>query len=343
MKIALIDPNQNFWETGRYCRHSQLEPIGLEYIGAIVVDDGYPVKIFHQINENNEKLISDVINYKPDIIGFSTYTYTFNIICYFADILKRKLPETVIVAGGHHITASPEDIIDTEIDIGVYGEGDETFLELVHTLENNLSLKQIPGIVFKNRGRIFKTESRSRIRNLDKLPTPLRNWKILNYSKVKSAVYPPASQQRSVAQVITSRGCINNCSYCCSPQMWKKKLILRSPENIADEFEFLHKEFGTNLIHVSDLSVNLNRDHLFKMCHSIEKRDLDVYWTACGNIDNIDEEMIIALAKAKCKRIAFGIESLSKKTINKIKPKQNNNLNKMIKILEIVYEFITIR
>lgn len=334
MKIALVDVTQNHWQTGYYCRHSQLEPIGLEYIGAIIVDAGYDVRIFHQINANNENFLVDIIEFNPDIIGFSTYTYTFKIICNIASTLKRNLPKTVIVVGGHHITAVPEDISNDSIDYGVLGEGDITFLELVQAIENDSPLNQVSGIIYKQNVKIVQTQPRGRIKNLDKLPIPLRNIEILSNSKVRSVIYPPPSKQKSVAQVITSRGCLNNCSYCCSPIMWRRKLVIRTPENIADEFEYLHKEYGTNLIHVSDLSVNLNRDHIIKMCNAIAKRNLEVYWTACGNIDNMDEEIIDSLAKAKCKRMAFGIENLSENTICKIKPNQNNDFSNMTRTLE---------
>lgn len=336
MKIALIDPNQNLWVSGKFCRNSQLEPLSLEYIASVMAEAGYTVKLFHQDDDDNEELIKKVLGFEPEVIGFSTFTYNFNVACEIAGRIKKKMPSATIVFGGHHITGCPEGIINQPIDFGVYGEGEYSFLQLVKAIEFNKNPSKIKGIIINNNGSIHKTPPRERIIELDKLPFPLRSKKVLAKCKKNSAVFPPPSQQVSVAQIITSRGCKNNCRYCSSSKMWSSKVIYRNPESVVDEIEYLHREFGTNLIHLSDLSVNQNRDHLLKFCRCLIKRNLNVYWTSSGNIDLVDEEVIKTMFKASCTRIGFGIENLLPKTIEKIKPKQNINIAELQNTLEMV-------
>ena len=72
-----------------------------------------------------------------------------------------------MVCGGEHITASPEFCMKDcpEIDICIFGEGEETSVELLNTLRKKKSLFTVNGIVFKSSGKLHRNPNRARIRD----------------------------------------------------------------------------------------------------------------------------------------------------------------------------------
>ena len=80
-----------------------------------------------------------------------------------------------------------------EMDICIRGEGKYTMLELMQTLNGKINLKDVLGITFRQRERIYSIPSRPFICKLDDLPFldrrlfPIKAYKVFNtaYSAAK--------------------------------------------------------------------------------------------------------------------------------------------------------------
>ena len=79
--------------------------------------------------------------FSPDMIGYSVYTYTYDISLEFSKAAKKMTPQIVNVFGGYHPTVLPEIALEPSIDYVVIGEGENTFLELVTAIDNGLSCR----------------------------------------------------------------------------------------------------------------------------------------------------------------------------------------------------------
>ncbi len=334
MRVALIEPSQGLWEIGSYCRHSQFEPLGLEYIGAVAQKKGYAVKIIQQRGMSDEGLLDKVIEFNPDIVGFSVVTYNIDAAKSLTHKIKKLNPKIITVFGGYHPTAEPSVVKDESIDYVVVGEGEQTFLDLVHAIENGDSLSKVKGIAYFD-GEVKITAPRERINNLDELPFPLRDKSILNDCKIEGFVYPSPSKQNAVAQELYSRGCLYNCTFCCSPSMWGKAVKYRTPTSVIAEMKQLQNQFGTNLFFFADLTFNLNKRKIIELCNEMLENDLNTYWYAMCRPDNVESKLISIMEKAGCSRIAYGIDSINDKTLQMIKPNQKINLETMKTVLEI--------
>jgi len=127
-------------------------PLALLYVGSYLVNNGYEVKVFDIFPDQIDETIEEIIKDNPLFVGFSVLTgITSFYSCIMADKLKRISPETKIVWGGHHPSLLPSQCLNEEfVDIVCIGEGEETALEIANALSDNISLKYIKGIGFKN-------------------------------------------------------------------------------------------------------------------------------------------------------------------------------------------------
>lgn len=110
-----------------------------------------------------------------DIIGFSLmFHQTLSSLC-LARRIKHAYPEKTIIFGGPSCAASMgEEMIRAFpwVDIVATGEGDDIITPLIRTVRAKASLSSVPGIVFREPGRIVATPAAPLITDLDRLPVP---------------------------------------------------------------------------------------------------------------------------------------------------------------------------
>lgn len=237
-----------------------------------------------------------------------------------------------IVVGGPHPTAVKHDIfVDApHIDVGVVGEGEDIFIQLLDWFANGGS---IPDGVLHPDFPLGTAESP----NIHKIVTPARD--LLDNRRYK---YPLAGQQ-NIGTMITSRGCPFRCSFCdksVSGSRWRA----RSAQDVVDEMEHMVYELGIQFINMYDDNFTLHRHRVMEICKEIERRDLQVVWKCEGRVDNVDREMLEAMERAGCVMIAFGVESgnqesleLLRKDINVEQTKQAFELMDTVGIRSLAY------
>ena len=110
------------------------------------------------------KAVRKVIReYQPTIVGVSTVTSSYPSSVQVAKIAKEECPDAVIVFGGSHSTALPEESLRIA-DIVVIGEGELTMREIAEGVEP----QNIDGIAFKSPGgAVIKTPPRVFIKDID--------------------------------------------------------------------------------------------------------------------------------------------------------------------------------
>jgi len=63
----------------------------------------------------------------------------------------------------------------------------------------------------------------------------------------------------------------------------------------------------------------LNRDLVMEFCALIKSRNLKFNWMCNSRVDKVDEEMLVAMRKAGCRGIAYGIESGVQSILDSVK------------------------
>jgi radical SAM superfamily enzyme YgiQ (UPF0313 family) len=324
-------------------------PLGLLYIAAVLRENGFEVKVYdpdldtgkpigkgvkyrviqerlHSKKNRVWKEVEKVIKKtSPVIIGINVSTPSYYSALRVAKISKEINDDAMVIVGGYHPTALPEETVkEPYFDIVVRGEGEITMLELVRAIEHGYELKNIKGITYISNGKIIHTPSRNLIDNLDSLPFPARDLLINKES------YLP----KTMGGIMGSRGCPFRCNYCASPMLWGGKVRFRSPKNIVDEIQFVHNEYNTHTFHFIDFTFTLNRKWVEQICNEIIDRKLDIMWGCMTRADLLDESILKKMKQAGCSRLLLGIESGSSKILSKIKPGvTNDKIRESIKLI----------
>jgi len=144
-------------------------------------------------------------------------TFTLIDVIKTINIVKKIKPESKLVLGGPHVSIYPKETINIKgVDFVVLGEGEKIFAKLIDNIDNFEKLKEIKGLVYKNKdGTIVHTGLPGLIpeNELDKLPFPKRE--LTPYKKYTSIL----AKRTPITTLFTSRGCPYKCSFCNRPHL----------------------------------------------------------------------------------------------------------------------------
>lgn len=328
-------------------------PLGLATIGAFLRQNGYNIK-FEQcfVSRGDEQLEAVTIS-EADIYGFQLNMVNYPSVKAISEKIKKKRPGSVIVLGGPFLVSLSEQILKCEplFDFIVMGEGELTSLELVQAIEKGeKDYSGIKGIAWRdNAGLVRKNDSRPLINDLDTIPFPARD--LLENAR-KDAKDNCIMES---VRIITSRGCISKCTFCCvnfynkvqKGKVWRG----RSPENVVDELELLSGTYGARLFNFSDSSFEDPGKHgkvrSREICEEIIRRKLNVsikIYMRCETMKTEEDKELLALYKrAGIDVVIIGAESGSDYEL-KIYGKNatledNSNTLNMLRGLDLFYVF----
>ena len=294
-------------------------PLGIYYLSSALRNAGFTIKAYDaEIAGNNAEATAEMIrDFLPDAMGISCTTVAYHRAVEVARIVKKNLPQLPIVIGGPHVTSNYTHAMSFScFDYGVVGEGEETAIELFHSIfSNNPLLSSIKGIVFRKDGELLFTGHRALIDNLDTIAFPAYDL-IKNISQYN----PPPSNYKKlpVVNIITSRGCPNHCTF-CDRAVFGNKLRQRSAENVVEEISLLVKKYNVKEIAFVDDTFTIGKNRLIKIFNLLEKRKIRITWTCMSRVNTVDRELLHFLKQHGCWHISFGIESGSQKILNMIK------------------------
>ncbi|MDP2905989.1 MAG: radical SAM protein [Candidatus Omnitrophota bacterium] len=290
---------------------------GLAYIAAVLEKAGHPVRIVDPVSSGNDvnKIISQIIGFKPAIVGFTSTTSARFATISAIQMVKKECGAFVVAGGPHfHPTAKDALLLVPEIDCIVKGEGEMAMLEIARSVEAGAGLKEIPGIYFRENGGITENPDRELNDALDSLPIPA--YHLFDLPRYKMRV---RGTSIPAIGVISSRGCPNQCTFCSMTGLQKHRFRKRSPDLVLDEVERLHEIYGYKGFMFNDDTLTMDRGHIDAICRGIIKRKLDIAWSALARVNTVDRDILSLMKKAGCRHITYGVESGSAKTLKSIK------------------------
>ena len=318
MKILLVEPNSRF--AIRRVLGVSGPPLGLASIASYIREYGngrHEVRLVDALTLNYTK--SDFQNlvrgFSPDVVGVSAIsTSAIKDVYEYAELAKEVNPEIITVVGGHHVSFTPEESLHEcrHIDIIACGEAEETFLDLMNTLNDGGNLKNVLGIFYRNNGKIRGNPPRPLIEDLDSIPVPA-------YDQLPMSLYRMG--RKNYIAIITSRGCPFNCIFCSSSKLMGKRYRERSAKSIMKEIRMLNREYGISHIEIIDDLFVLNETRVRELHDMIRKENLEIHWSCSSRVDIISRNpgVLKYLKDAGCHTIYVGAESGSQKTLDRIR------------------------
>jgi len=292
-----------------------IPPLGILYVASLLNQHGIESKFLDGLLFcNNISDFSKLIKrYKPDIVGVTSMTPNFSIAKDVAKEIKSVNNNIITVVGGSHITALPNCIKNSSFDIGVIGEGEFTFLELITAFRDSRTISNIKGIAYKSNDSVIINETRPLLKNIDILPHPKRD--LLK----KFSIYHPAIfnyKKLPCATILTSRGCNYKCSYCINSLSNKTFWRGHSVKYVLEELEDIKVNYNISNFWFLDDDFAFDRVRAYKMCQEILNRNLKINWSCMMRVNDADYKLLSLMRKAGCWQIAYGIESGSQRMLD---------------------------
>ena len=303
-----------------------LEHIGLGYLSSFLRQHGYEVVIIDAATRDmsDEEVIREILDCSPSMVGFSPTVATMGSAIKISNLLKKTAGSMHICLGGHHATFLAEQILREEecFDSVVRGEGELTVLELANRLCSGSSLKDTLGLYFRNRGGdVSKNPGRDKIIDLDSIPFPARDALKWQVERGKSPT----------ARVISSRGCVANCSFCSIPRFERlqkgRRWRARSADNVLDELTYLKEKFHIKTVLFAEDNFigtgSAGKKRVRQIAEGILSRELGIRFRILCTTESLIacESLLPLLKKAGLDRVIVGIESASPNALKIFKKK----------------------
>jgi radical SAM superfamily enzyme YgiQ (UPF0313 family) len=159
------------------------------------------------------------------------------------------------------------------------------------------------------------TPPREFIDDLDSLPFPAYDL----IPDIQLYTPPPCNYQTlPVINMITSRGCPNQCSF-CDHNIFGRKYRQRSAENIVGEIKQVRREYGIREIAFVDDTFLIDKKRIYRLFELLERERISFFWTCMSRINHTDYEFLKFLKSKGCWHISFGIESGDENILKAIK------------------------
>jgi radical SAM superfamily enzyme YgiQ (UPF0313 family) len=310
-------------------------PLGVFYLASTIRQAGHSVRVIdgEAAGASAVEIGCRMMEHPPDVVGISATTVAFHRALEMAREVKSRLPAVPVVIGGPHVTAAVHDVMrHPEIDIAVIGEGEATFTELLDAIgraEGNLA--DVLGIAFRRGNETIVNPARPFISELDGLPFPAFDL-IEDFSRYN----PPPMNYRClpVANIITSRGCPNQCTF-CDRSVFGQRLRQRSPQNIAAEIELLWIRYHVREIAFVDDTFTINPERIVSLFRILDEKNIRIAWTCMSRINTVNEELLVFMKEHGCWHISFGIESGDEQILRHIR--KNISLTNARRCIEICH------
>jgi radical SAM superfamily enzyme YgiQ (UPF0313 family) len=298
-------------------------PLGTLYASAVLREGGFSTAFYDSMFKTDPAQIIPLLNKeKPRILiiyedGFSYLTK----MC-LANMrqVALKLASLGHSYGAKVIINSPdandniETYLDGQADFIILGEGEITLKELVARLIDAQDGKfdDIPGLAYKNDGKLIITKTRPILETLDDLPFPA--WDLLDmeaYRKVWKS-----KNSSFTLNMVTTRGCPYNCIWCSKP-IYGNHYNTRSPVRVVEEMLHLKKLYSPDRIWFADDIFGLKPGWTKEFSEQISLYKPGMPFSIQSRVDLLlGNDQVVSLAKAGCKKIWLGIESGSQKILD---------------------------
>lgn len=276
--------------------------LSIPYIAAVLEEfEDVEVTVIDEAHGLIEELPS------TDIVGLSGMTMHANRMYRLADDFRKT--GAIVVLGGIHVSFMKEEAMEHG-DVIVIGESELIWPEIIKDYKSN-SLKKV-----------YKTKEKVDIR---KLPHP-------KVELMEGEAY--TKPYGTMNAIMATRGCPNNCSFCCVKNMFGKPMRLRKIEDVCNEIS----KMSDDLILFADdnlIGNTLYARELFK-----EMKSLNKVWGGQVSITiGENEELLKAAADSGCKSLFIGIESINPKNIKSINKKHINQVSRYSELIKRIQSY----
>ena len=285
-------------------------PLGIGYISAFVKRHVYRVRFIDpNVRNITAPEIADLVRHEnPLLAGVSFMTPQFFTARGIVDAIKSQSPRTPVVLGGAHPSVMPGRTLEEipSADFVVYGEGEQTTLELLEALSGgDGSFGRIAGLAWRTGEKVVVNSPRPPLEDLDQLPH-------LDRELADQSLYHQQgflSYSKKAAAIHTSRGCPGRCTFCASGHKLASKVREHSLDYVMKEIDDLRRRYDIDYLLIKDDTFTMRRSRVREFCRLIKARHPDLKWHCMGRVNTINADILATMKDAGLNDIFYGIES----------------------------------
>ena len=315
-KVVFVRP-PNLQKSGQWKKQGVIRcPLNIALLASFVRERGDYDCVLVDFEATEISSVTDmaeiVLAQSPKYVCITTLTPRFPAVVRMAQEIKRLDPAVTAIVGGPHVTGSPQTALYDGISYGIIGEGEEALLELLDTLEAGGDPSSVENLIFRDGAGTKVNGTRPFVKNLDEMPFPA--WDLMN---LDDYVDPAYFKGRHLA-IFSGRGCPYDCTFCASRVTWRRKLRLRSVENVTDEIRHIVNVLGVRNLMFWDDTFAADKKRAIAICNRIIEEKLDISYTVQIRADAFSDELIEALRDSGCGFAAIGVESGNEQILERI-------------------------
>ena len=265
----------------------------------------------YTINQQVDDILIDLYKKKPDVLCFSCYIWNLNYVEEIIREVKKIFPGLPIWVGGPEVSYDAKEVLERlpEVTGVMFGEGEETFLELMEYYhDGEKALEDIKGIAY----RYEKSESHEGIR--------VNSWRpTIDLSTVPFVYQDMADFKNKIIYYESSRGCPFSCSYCLSSV--DKCLRFRDLELVKKELKFFIDEEVPQVKFV-DRTFNCKHSHAMEIWKFLMEHDKGItnfHFEVAADLLNEEELELISQMRPGLIQLEIGVQSTNEQTIKEIR------------------------
>ncbi len=292
--------NENFSVVDR--NFGVFPDVGLATAAAVARSWGADVRIWdaYAAQQDVETVLAQMRAWAPDLLATAFHSApTFRDAIDWATQLRAGLDVPVLM-GGHEAGHYPNEVMSWDaVDFLLQGAASVTLPPFLDAFERGGGWDRVAGLGWRDDDDLH-FEPAPVAPSLDDEPVPARD---LLHNEL---YYSHVTQRGLYTVLLTSRGCPFTCTFCAVAGSGYHP---RPVDEVCDEMADCIDGLGIHEFDIFDPLLLHDRDRALDLCGEIRRRRLDQEWACRSRLDDVDAQLLRAMADAGCKRIYVGIES----------------------------------
>lgn len=328
--IALLNPTSARWKF-RF-------PLSLMYVGA-VLENKYPYEIIDQnLSPNPLRRLNELAsNHELKYLGITVMPgpQLFHAIP-ISKYVKTHFPDVKIIWGGYFAALHAATVLQSGyVDYVVRGQGEQTFFELIETLEGNssMSVDHIRGLSLRSNGRVVHNPVRE-LSDPNLLPP-------LPYRQIDGQRYVGKTYLgNKTAAYYSSVGCPFLCGFCAVASVYRARWLAKTPEGMIQDIDELKTDYQIDAVEFFDENFFTSERRTAEFSEKMVGRGIS--WWGEGRPDTVldySDRTLSLMKRGGCRMIFFGAESSSDDVLKMMNKGGTQTPDTVLQLAERLKEF----
>lgn len=303
-------------------------PSGPAYVAGALRQAGHDVAVYECLfaQDLTRELAERLQAFQPDVVGVSIRLVHADVqdpaatwgtryidlrpqVKAVVDAVRHNSPARIVL-GGPGFNYYAQDWLDyLDLDLGIRGEGEIGFPQLLRTLSEGGDIQTVPGCVTRSAG-VFSSTPPCLVEDLDGQGLPA-------YDLLDWQAY---SERRVLPAIFTKRGCAMGCTFCPYGKLEGTRYRLKSPERVLAEVQHTLQSMPNRRVMFCDNSFNVPCSHAEALCRAFIQQPLDFQW-GTGDLKpiGVTGDFCQLMQDSGCFYACLSIESASDRMLRRMK------------------------